>query len=69
MQFGSGAMAFCKITGYKRIKYKTTDPKKDVSLMIWFKSDYPQGILYKTMENVYLLLVVGFLSRLTIVFN
>ena len=69
MQFCSGAIAVCEIKRHEIIKYKVINAKTDFVFTICFQSGYPQGILYKVIENVYLSYIDGFVSQLITVFN
>ena len=64
-----GALAICETTEIPVVKYYTENPENNMSFSVWFFSDDVDGLLYLTMINIYLALIVGFALRLTTVPN
>lgn len=63
-----GALVICETIEVPVVKYQAENLKNNMSFLIWFLSDV-NGILYLAMMNVYLVLIVGFISYFTIVPN
>lgn len=69
MQIMVGALVICKTTEIPIVKYQVENLQNQMNFSIWFLFDTVNSLLYLVMKNVYRVLIVGFVSRLTIVEN